>query len=261
LSQMAGRFEINDEISARIWGMGGHWATIERDAAGNAMGYVITKKDKEILKQALTEYQDCLQWCTPGCLTGFWDFVMAQFESGSTVVLPHMYICMDPWARNVANKVPGARIGLVPIIGGQGYYGSFCNGVALASENPEAAYWLVRYLSSYEAQKELAEAGWANVLRTDVLGDPKYQTGAWPGLGERATILLDLWNNYQTEDVVNDYLHFNSAAMGKIYEIQIILCHEGVAGLRTIDETVAEITKQTIALQTKFGDLPIREET
>jgi len=201
-----------------------------------------------------------LKFCAPGCQTGFWDFVAAQFEAGLTIVTPHQYICLDPWQRGVEVKVPGAKIGLAPVVGGQGYYGSFCNGIAKASKNPEAAYWLVRYLSSYECQTELAEGGWANVLRTDVLGDPKYQTGDWPGLGERAAILLDLWENYQTIDVVEDYIHFNSAAMGKIYEIQIILCHEGAVGMRTIDETVAEITKQTMELQTKFGDLPIREE-
>jgi len=45
----------------------------------------------------------------------------------------------------------------------------------------------------------------------------------------------------------------------RIYEVQIILCHEAMTG-KSIDETVKEMTKQTIELQKKFGTLPIREE-
>jgi hypothetical protein len=56
------------------------------------------------------------------------------------------------------------------------------------------------------------------------------------------------------------YLHFNSVAMGKIYEMQIIELHEAAIGKVTPEEAVKRITQDTIRLQKKFGELPIREE-
>ena len=62
-------------------------------------------------------------------------------------------------------------------------------------------------------------------------------------------------NNY-----VNDYIHFNSAAMGKIYEMQIIELHNAAIKKYTPEECVKVVTKKTMQLQKKFGQLPIREE-
>jgi len=71
---------------------------------------------------------------------------------------------------------------------------------------------------------------------------------------------MHAWKQPGYLDFINNLFYFNSDGAGKIYEIQIILCHEAMTGQRTIDETVKEITKQTVELQTKFGTLPIREE-
>jgi len=104
------------------------------------------------------------------------------------------------------------------------------------------------------------EKGWSGVRR-DVIEDPKYQKPEWRRLvGARANALLQAWNQPDALPFLNDRFYFNSDVAGKIYEIQIILCHEAAVGQRTIDETVKEITRQTIELQKKFGTLPIREE-
>jgi len=265
LTQMAGRFEINDEISVRIWSRGpeagGNWLTIMRDASGNPTEYVITKKNKQVLKDALTEYKECLQWCSPGCLTGFWDYCTAQMVAGLAMEDPHLYLPLDQWAFTVEAEVPGAEIAFAPSPGpvrGQGYIGTFNNGVVKITKNPEACYWLCRYLSCYEVQKELIETGWSGI-RMDVYEDPKFQDPEWDKLvGIRGRMLGEVWD--MMEPYVNNIIHFNSDAMGKIYEEQIIICHEAATGVTTIDEGVKRMTDTTVDLQTRFGTVPIREE-
>lgn len=257
---MAGRYEINDEISARIWSYGQDWATLVRDEKGRPKEFVITKKDKEALRRSLQEYKDLLPYASPGCLTGFWDFVTAQYVAGKTIIIPHLYVSLHKWGSTVEDKIPGAKYALYPVVGNRGYTGNWYQAVSKSSKNPEGAYWLMRYLTSYEAQKEPLEKGWSGT-RWDFISDPKYQKPEWRTIvAERSNILMHAWKQPGYLDFINNLFYFNSDGAGKIYEIQIILCHEAMTGQRTIDETVKEITKQTIELQTKFGTLPIREE-
>ena len=256
---MAGRYEINDEISTRIWGMDHDWTTLIRKDTGTPEEFVITKEDKQALNKALSDYKKMLPFVSPGCLTGFWDYVTAQFVEGKAIFLPHLYVPFDQWANKVSEKVPGAKLGLAPCIGGRGYIGNFHQAVAKASKNPEASYWLMRYIGSYDCQKEMIEKGWAGV-RLDVLYDQKYQAPEWLVLvGERANVLKKIWNDDFLAWVDGLYF-FNATAAGKVYEMQIILCHEAMAGDKPIEKSVGAITKKTLELQTNFGTLPIREE-
>lgn len=256
---MAGRFEINDEISSMIWGAGGHWATLIRDENGKATEFVITKEDKRIQKEAIEYYVSLLKFASPGCLTGFWDFCCAQFVEGLTIMIPNIYLVVEDWTWQVEKNVPGAKKGMALCIGRQGYIGDFAECVAKASKNPEASYWFMKYLGGYEAQKQLMEGGFPGVRR-DVMGNPEYQNDPkWKKpIGDRAyinSLALQIQNNY-----VGDYIHFNSSAMGKIYEMQIIELHNAAIKKYTPEECVKVITKKTMKLQKKFGQLPIREE-
>ena len=259
LALMGGRYEINDEISTMIWGSGGHWATVIRDDKGEAIEYVITKKDKKVLKDTLDYYVSLFEFASPGCKTGFWDFCCAQFVEGLCIMMPHLYMVVEDWTWQVEDKVPGAKKGMALCVGRQGYIGNFTESVNKASKNPEAAYWFCKYLGGYECQKELMETGFPGVRR-DIMGNPIYQNDPkWKKpIGDRAyinSLALQVENNY-----VNDYLHFNSAAMGKIYEMQIVELHKAVVGEYTPEKCVKMITKKTMKLQKKFGQLPMREE-
>jgi len=128
----------------------------------------------------------------------------------------------------------------------------------LVTKNAEANYWLAKYLASYEVQKEIQESPVPGIRR-DVLEDPKYQTEKWRNrVGRLAKICVKQWD-YQYP-FVKDYMWFNSAAGGKIYEQQIIILHDGATGKLTPDETVKKLTKTTLKLQRKFGELPVSEE-
>jgi len=258
LGLMAGRFEINDEFSSLIWGAGGHWATVVRGKDGNPKEFVITKKNKQMLKDAMVYYKSLLKFASPGCLTGHWDFTTAQFVEGKCIIIPFFYVSLDSWGGSVKDKIPGAKMGLAMTIGGQPYVGNFYTAVAKASKNPEATYWLIKYFGSFDCQKEIHEGG-LSAVRRDVLDDPKYKAEEWwekcarRGAANSAAFKAQL-------PYVSDYLHFNSVAMGKIYEMQIIELHEAAIGKVTPEEMVKRITNDTIKLQKKFGELPIREE-
>jgi len=258
-----GRVEINDETSGEIYARGGHWMDIERDAEGNAIGFVVTKENKKVITEALSSLKMQLDnWCSPGCLTGWWDYTIPQFIQGRHIIMPHGYMDFWGWIDDIYDVIPDADVRGYHSPGtGVAYPGNFYQAVPLASGNPEATYWLMRYLASEEAQRAMIEKAMAGT-RMDVLSDPKYQTGDWERAVGRQNAALDmLFTTTETAEVMDDYIWFNSTAGGKIYEMTIIKCHEAVVGIKTIDDAVDEIINQMVSLQTKYGDLPVRNET
>jgi len=257
---MAGAYQINDEISSRIWGKGSDYATVVRDADGNVVEFVITKRNKEILIETMTEYIDLLQFASPGCLTANYDFPCAEFAEGRCIILPTEFVCIVNWAIGdmMAEKMPEARVGFYPTIGRRPYTGCWSQGVCLDSKNPEAAYWLSRYLGSYEVQMALTLDGWPTT-RMDVLADPIFFT---PELIHPAGLVnqycIDIWE--ETAGAPHGYYYFNTLVGGKVYEMQMDVLHKAVSGERTIEGMVRELVDEIIMLETKFGDIPIREE-
>jgi multiple sugar transport system substrate-binding protein len=259
LALMAGQYEINDEIFSRLYGSDGAFMRVERDANGKLDEFVLTKKDKSIMIEVLKQYKEELAFASPGCLTGFWDFTTAQMVEGLAIILPTQYASLDQWAFQTEDNQPGGKIAFPVCPGNQGYLGAFVNAIARDSDNPEACYWLTRYLSCYETQKSLIESGYSGV-RMDVFNDPKYKAPEWYKLiSARGASLRICWD-YQ-KDYVNDYACFNSDAYGKIYEEQIVLLHQGAIGEKTVEEAIVAMNEVTLELQRKFGSIPIREET
>ena len=258
LALMAGQYEINDEIFSRLYGSGGAFMRVERDANGKLDEFVITKKDKSLMIEVLKQYKEELAFASPGCLTGFWDFTTAQMVEGLAIILPTQYCSLDQWAYDTEKNQEGAKIAFPVCPGNHGYLGAFVNAIARDSDNPEACYWLTRYLSCYETQKSLIESGYSGV-RMDVFDDPKYQAAEWTKLvSTRGAALHACWD-YQ-KDYVGDYAMFNSDAYGKIYEEQIVLLHQGAIGEKTVEEAITAMNEVTLELQRKFGSIPIREE-
>jgi hypothetical protein len=67
--------------------------------------------------------------------------------------------------------------------------------------------------------------------------------------------IVKTWDS-QAPDVEN-YLHFNSAAFGKLYEVMTIIGHENAIKKRTPQESVEEWDKKFSRIQKKFGKLPV----
>ena len=261
VAMMAGAYQINDEISCRMWGKGADYATVVRDANGKLKEFVITKKDKDALKETFTEYKKDLQWGSPGCLTANFDFVVAQQGEGRAIIQPHQFSNCFAWTASIIKeKVPDGKLGIYPTLGGQPYTGAWSVGVAKASKNPEAAYWLVRYLASFECHQAVMKEGGQLSTRMDVLSDPMWHNAEnqYP-FGILCDYLIDSWKK-QAQYVPN-YWYFNTKAGGKVYEMQMNVFHKPMAGEESIDQAVSEVVTKTLELTSKFDKtVPIREE-
>jgi multiple sugar transport system substrate-binding protein len=261
LAMMAGAYQINDEISCRIWGKGSDYVSVVKDAKGKMKEFVITKKNKEMLKETFTEYKKDLQYASPGCLTANFDFVVAQQGEGRAIIQAHQFSNCFAWTADILKKnIPDGKLGIYPTLGAQPYTGAWSVGVSKASKNPEAAYWLVRYLASFKCHEAVMKEGGQLSTRIDVLRDPGWQSAQnrYP-FGILCDYLVDIWPK-QAKHVPN-YWYFNTKAGGKVYEMQMNVFHKPMAGDGTIDQAVAEVTAKTLELTSKFDKtVPIREE-
>jgi multiple sugar transport system substrate-binding protein len=257
VSLMAGRFpHVQDEIGSMLWSKQGRWASPVRDAGGELKGFKITDKDKELLTWAFKFYQDLMSFAPPGSENAFWDQATASFVAGKTVLVPIMYCPLWPWSTDAEKEIPGAKVATTTVPGVRPYTGAFHFAPSKDSKNPEAAYWLLRYITSYEAQAQMLETGWASV-RTDVLTDPKWKDPKYNKPCGWIPPVLATWKA-QAPDV-NDYLHFNSAAFGKLYEEMTIICHENAIKKRTPEESTKEWVQKFGRIQRKFGQLPVEK--
>ena len=261
LAMMAGAYQINDEISCRIWGKGSDYVTVVRNPDGSLKEFVLTEGNRRALRESLLEYMRQLQWGSPGCLTANFDFVVAQQGEGRAIIQPHQFSNCFAWTASILKEhVPDGRLGIYPTIGGQPYTGAWSMGVSKDTKNPEAAYWLVRYIASFECQEVVMKEGGQLSTRMDVLGDPVWQTAEnrYP-FGILCDYLVDIWPK-QAEYVPN-YWYFNTKAGGKVYEMQMDVFHKPMGLEATLDEAVAEAVAKTLELTAKFDKtVPIREE-
>ncbi|MBE0477767.1 extracellular solute-binding protein [Candidatus Aerophobetes bacterium] len=255
LSMMAGRYpHVQDEVTARLWSRGGRWARAVRDDRGELIGFKITEKDKELLQWAFEDYVRDLAFAPPGTLAGYWDFATAQFVAGNTIIIPHIYNSLWNWASSVEDEITGAKAAAALVPGNRPYTGAFHFSPSIDSRNPEAAYWLLKYIGSYQNQKEMAEGGWVSVRR-DVLEEPQYRDPKWHRQFGWAPPSLDTWDEQLAD--VDEYLHFNSDAFGKLYEMMTIICHENAIRQRTPAESVEAWVRTFTDLQTRHGKLPV----
>ncbi|HVO18781.1 MAG TPA: extracellular solute-binding protein [Anaeromyxobacter sp.] len=250
LSMQAGAYQDNDETTARLWPTGNDWVTVVKDGTGKITKFVITKADKEALKTVLAEYKNDLQWDSPGALTANFDFVVAQIGNGNAIIAPTIWANCTVWADGILKeKVPGGKIGVYPTPGGQPYTGAWSYGVAKSTKNPEAAYWLVRYLTSYEAGLRMFKEAGLIPGRIDVMETVSKNEPVYP-LGMLAKYHIDIWK--ATGKYIPNHYYYNTKAGGKVYDNQIYVLAPALTGEKTVEQVVEDLTKQTIDLQNKF---------
>jgi multiple sugar transport system substrate-binding protein len=149
---------------------------------------------------------------------------------------------------------------MYPTVGGHPYTGAWSYGVSKKAKNPEAAYWLVRWIASYDGAKRVFNEVGLPPGRIDVLEDPElYKPENYYPLGLVAKYHIDIWK--ATAKDVGNYWYFNTKAGGKVYDMQIYALNKYLTGEQTIDQVLTELTRQTLDLTTKFDKkYKIREE-
>ncbi|MDZ7837179.1 MAG: extracellular solute-binding protein [Actinomycetota bacterium] len=177
MTMQASAYQANDEFSTYLWGNGGDYVDVIKDDSGAVTEYVVTKENTDLMVQTMKEYVGRVEYASPGVLTANFDFVIAAVSQGDTPIVGMMYGNCFAWAvdelnQNVVPNDPDARLGIYSPIGKGPYTGAWSFGVAAASDNQEAAYWLVRYLSSLEAQTAVMKEAGQLATRSDVLDRP-----------------------------------------------------------------------------------------
>jgi len=267
VSMMAGAYQINDEFTSYLWGKNRDYLTVVRDDSGKVTEYVISKADQEALLQTMKEYIELLKFASPGCLTANFDFVVADQGQGRAMIQPTMFSNCFVWTDSILQESvgpndPDAMLGIYPTIGNKPFTGAWGFAVTKATENPEAAYWFMRYIGSYECQEVVMKEGGQLTTRMDVLADPvwKNDENIYP-FGILVDYLLSNWQDPDFLKFVQDVYYSNSSAEGKVYEMQMNVLAKGACGELTPEKCIEELIRQTVELTSKFDkDAPIRIE-
>lgn len=255
-SMMGGRFpHVQDEVTAMLWGDDARWARTVRDDDGEVVAFEILDSDMERLEEAFALYQELMGFAPPGSENAFWDFATAQFVAGNVAMIPYMYAPLWNWSNDVGQNVEGARSAATAVVGERPYTGAFHFAPSRDSRNPEAAYWLLKFIGSHETQLEMANTGWASARRdsleaVDMGHDDAYRLFGW------IAPVLEQWDA-QAGDI-DSYLHFNSRAFGRLYEQMTIIGHENATGERTPAESVQAWRNAYNRFQGRFDTVEAR---
>lgn len=161
---MAGPYpEIQDELSAPLWGMGSDWLTDE--------GLVPVDDVEKIL----TDYVALLKFAPAAALTVTYDGVMNQMRDGQIAMTHGFFLDQWPNAVKTEDSVAGAKVAAIEAPGKKAYVGGFLMAVSAFSANPEMAMKFVAHIGGKDIQMQFARMGGASTL-TSVLTDPEFAT-------------------------------------------------------------------------------------
>ncbi len=111
-----------------------------------------------------------------GSLTGSYDFVVSQLNSGIIAMTGPFYL--DQWANAVKTEkqIPGAEICAAPNpSGGRVWAGAFNIGISKFSKNPDMAWEFLKFITSKEAQLSFAKGG-GSAIRDSIMTDKAFYT-------------------------------------------------------------------------------------
>lgn len=203
---MAGRFtHIFDEVMTIAWTLGGD--VINDDGTPGV--------DDPLFLEALNIYtNDLLPYAPPGSLSGGYDFVIGQFNTGLIALTGPMYLDQWPNAVLVEQNIPGAEACMAALPGGgKTWAGAFSLGIARTTNHPEESWQFLKWITGPEAQRRFAEGG-GSTTRMSILNDSSFyevrreQAGHFPILVPILDHAAECW--------YTNYIHVPQAA--KIYE-------------------------------------------
>jgi ABC-type glycerol-3-phosphate transport system substrate-binding protein len=163
---MAGRYgHIFDEINTIAWTYGGDVVNDDGTPGVNQQVYL----------DAVHMYVDeLLPYAPPGSLSGGYDFVISQFNTGLISMTGPMYLDQWPNAVKVETNIPGSEACMAPLPGGgKTWAGAFSLGITKSSKNPDDAWNFLSYITGPEAQRKFAEGG-GSTTRMSILGDKEF---------------------------------------------------------------------------------------
>lgn len=228
---MAGRFpDIQDELSAPLWGMGSDWLNDEG---------VVPVDDVE---KVLSDYLELLKFAPPAALTVTYDGVMNQMRDGQIAMTHNFFLDQWPNAVKTEQSVPGAKMAAIEAPGKMSYVGGFLLATSSSSSNPDMAMKFISYIGGPEAQAKFASWGGATTL-TSILTDPKFASEELRATNGQYPVLADVFESMNgfTSNLVS------SPFGAKIYNTMYVPLQAAAAGQTTAREAAealaAEVAK------------------
>ncbi len=240
---------INDEWSSILWALGGVW--FKPNYKNNILTHFSLPKDLRFLKQTANYYLELKQYAYPTNK----DF--AFFESAEALAVGD--VAMWPFAYNnlwsISSQLKSddkeQSFAISPTPGGKPYHGAYAFGVAYDSNNPEAAFWFLYFMTSKNGQIEYAKGG-GNPTRIDVniYLSSKLNVNAPQFYSLQTTYNANIaWNNQ-----VENYGHYTSIAMGTIYPLlqkyTYLISNKYISTDKGIDELIKKIRQA----QNRYGE-------
>lgn len=223
----AGRYtNIFDEVNTIAWTMGGDVINADGTPGVDDQAYV----------DALSLYvNDLIPNAPAGSLSGSYDFVISQLNSGLIAMTGPMYL--DQWANAVKTEtlIPGAEVCAAPLPGnGKTWAGAFTLGIAKTTKNVDASWEFLKWITGEEAQRAFAEGG-GSTTRLSILTDTEFATANRATAGH-FPVLASVLNN-ASECWYTNYNYVTQAA--KIYEESPAWLSAAASGEMTPEEAMA----------------------
>ncbi len=205
---------INDEWSAILWALGGVW--FHPNYKEEKLVNFTLPKDLSLLNQTANYYLELMQYAYPT------DENFAFFESadalskGDVAMWPFAY--NNLWAVSSAKKSDDKnhKFAISATPGKKPYHGAYAFAVAYDSNNPEASFWFLRFMTSKKGQEEYALGG-GNPTRKDV------NLYLRSKLKKNMPQYYSLKTTYEADTAwqkqILQYGHYTSTAMGTIYPL------------------------------------------
>ncbi len=251
LTLMSGnRPHINDEFSAMLWGLGGSWFRPFYNNE-NKIEYFKAQANSSIALKVAEYYLKLLEFAHPA--HNQWAYLESAnaLAQGYVAMWPFAYNNLWPISAKLEENISYARIGIAQVPLNRPYNGAYATAVSFASKNPEAAYWLLKYIGSYEGQMAYALGG-GNPCRKDVATADYFQekdqyllSGAFKASHQA---------NLQWSDKVLELGHFSSTAMGKIYPELMNTAFQIRSGSLKPKQALDQLNIKIMELQNRYGE-------
>ena len=250
------RPHINDEFSSMLWSQNTNWFTPKYNAKKKLTHFELSMQNASAQRVA-NDYHELKAFAPPSDANYAFLEAAKALNSGQVAMWPFAYNNLWQESIKVEQNVHGAKLAVAQVPGGHPYNGAYAFAVSFDGKNPQAAYWLLKYMGSYDAQYAYAMGG-GNPCRKDVVLAETFQQEKYRHIA--GAFMASHEANIAWSKKVLNKGHFTSTAMGHIYPELTKACYDVSRYPAMANDRLLKLSKKIKTLQNKYGELPIIEK-